>query len=147
MQADYVPFIDRVISRYEGGYGWDAGDPGGPTKFGITCYDLAEHMGKHMGSMAAWAPIVRAMSLQTAEDIYVTKYAAKNRFNDLEAGSDCVVLDLGINSGVLRADWFAQAITGRPKANVFNDDLVKAVNDMDANTFIDRMVDRRLAFL
>src|SRR4029077_16816243 len=79
--------------------------------------------------------------------IYVTKYAAKNRFNDLEAGSDCVVLDLGINSGVLRADWFAQAITGRPKANVFNDDLVKAANDMDADTFIDRMGDRRLAFL
>ena len=52
MQANYKTFITRVISRYEGDYCWDAGDSGGPTKFGITCYDLAEHMGRKMTSMA-----------------------------------------------------------------------------------------------
>ncbi len=30
---DYKPFVERMISRYEGGYGWDRNDPGGPTKF------------------------------------------------------------------------------------------------------------------
>jgi lysozyme family protein len=104
-------------------------------------------MGKRMQSMGAWAPIVRAMSLQTAEDIYVYKYARRGRFNELESGSDCVMLDYGINSGVLRPVWIAQKITGRPRSNVFDDNLLKAINDYSANRFIDRMCDERMAFL
>jgi lysozyme family protein len=147
MQANYDRFIRRVISMYEGGWCWDTGDPGGPTKFGITCYDLAQHMGRKMQSMAAWAPIVRAMSLQTAEDIYATKYATKDRFNELESGSDCVILDYGINSGVLRPVWVAQKITGRPRSNNFDDGLVRAINDYSAARFVDRMCDERMTFL
>ena len=147
MQANYKTFITRVISRYEGDYGWDAGDSGGPTKFGITCYDLAEHMAKRMTSMGAWAPIVRAMSLQTAEDIYAKKYARRDRFHELELGSDCVILDYGINSGVLRPVWIAQKITGRSRSNTFDDGLLKAINDYSANRFIDRMCDERMAYL
>lgn len=147
MQENYDTFIRRVISRYEGGYGWDAGDSGGPTKFGITCWDLAEHMGRRMTSMKAWAPVVRSMSLATAEKIYAVKYAKKDRFNELESGSDCVILDYGINSGVLRPVWIAQKITGRRQSNVFDDGLVKAINDYSANRFIDRMCDERMTFL
>jgi lysozyme family protein len=147
MQANYDKFIRRVIAMYEGGYCNDFGDPGGPTKFGITCYDLAQHMGRRMQSKAAWAPIVRAMSLQTAEEIYASKYATKDRFNELESGSDCVILDYGINSGVLRPVWIAQKITGRPRSNIFNDDLVKAINDYSAHRFVERMCDERMTFL
>lgn len=147
MQANYDTFIKRVISRYEGSYCWDAGDSGGPTKYGVTCFDLAEHMGKRMTSMSTWAPIVRAMSLDTAEEIYRTKYAKKDRFNELESGSDCVILDYGINSGVLRPVWVAQRITGRHQTNTFDDGLVKAINDYSAARFIDRMCDERMAFL
>lgn len=147
MQANYDTFIRRVISRYEGDYCWDAGDSGGPTKFGITCWDCAEHMGKRMTSMRAWAPIVRSMSLATAEAIYANKYAKKDRFDELESGSDCVVLDYGINSGVLRPVWIAQRITGRHQTNSFDDGLVKAINDYSADRFIDRMCDERMSFL
>lgn len=147
MQANYDTFIKRVISRYEGGYCWDAGDSGGPTKFGITCWDLAEFMGRRMTSMSAWAPIVRSMSLQTAEQIYINKYASKDRFNELESGSDCVILDYGINSGILRPVWVAQQITGRHRSNSFDDGLVKAINAMPAEQFVTRMCSERLAFL
>ncbi len=147
MQANYDKFITRVIARYEGGYCWDAGDSGGPTKFGITCYDLAEHMGKRMNNMSAWASIVRAMSLSTAQDIYARKYAQRDRFNELESGADCVILDYGINSGVLRPVWVAQQITGRRRSNVFDDQLLEAINDMSAAHFVDRMCDERLKFL
>ena len=61
------------------------------------------------------------MSLETAENIYANKYAKKNRYNELESGSDCVILDYGINSGVLRPVWIAQKITGRSRSNVFDD--------------------------
>ena len=69
---DYRPFVERMINRYEGGYGWNRSDPGGPTKDGITCYDLAEHRHQVMDSMVRWAPIVRLKGLfvdsSTAED-------------------------------------------------------------------------------
>ena len=38
----YSAFVGGImIPKYEGGYGWDKADPGGPTKYGITCFDLA----------------------------------------------------------------------------------------------------------
>jgi len=147
MLNNYKPFVDRMINKYEGGYGWDRGDAGGPTKYGITCYDLAEYMHKKMNSMTAWAPIVRSMSLDVAESIYLKKYASKDRFVDLESGTDCVFFDYGVNSGTMRPIWVAQQLLGRARSNVFSDDLVKAINDEDADKFIDRMCDQRLAYL
>lgn len=104
MQVDYPPFIDRVIQRYEGPYGWNKADHGGPTKYGITCFDLAEHRGQKMDSMERWAPLVQAMTLQEAEDIYRTKYAKGVLFDTLAPGVDVCVLDYAINSGVGRAN-------------------------------------------
>src|ERR1700731_2253082 len=98
MHSTYQVFVDRMIAKYEGGYGWDKGDPGGPTKYGITCYDLAEHRGKKMNSMSAWAPLVKAMTRVEADDIYFTKYARALRYDELPAGVDVVVLDYGVNS-------------------------------------------------
>ena len=77
MEENYSAFCSRMIKKYEGGYCWDKGDPGGPTKYGITCYDLAEHRGRKMSSMSTWAPIVRSMPLSEAEEIYAKKYAKK----------------------------------------------------------------------
>src|ERR1700744_1013454 len=101
MQANYDAFIDRVIKRYEGGYGWNKRDPGGPTKYGITFYDLAEfsHVRVTAADAGAWAAKVEAMPLSTAETIYKSKYATAVRFDDLPSGSDCVMLDYQINSG------------------------------------------------
>lgn len=102
MQGNYQPFIDRVIHRYEGGYGWNHKDPGGPTNFGITCFDLAEHRGQKMTSMSAWQEPVRNMTLAEAEAIYKTKYATAVHFDTQPAGVDCCLLDYAINSGVGR---------------------------------------------
>lgn len=146
MQANYEAFCDRMINRYEGGYGWDRADPGGPTKYGITCYDLAEFMGKHMDSMSGWAPIVRAMTLDTALQIYANKYASRSRFNELNSGCDCVVFDYLVNSG-LNSIWMAQSVEGFPRSNVLNDVLLAKINGGSSTYFVDTMCDRRLAFL
>lgn len=118
MQVDYVPFTGRMIQKYEGPYGWNRSDPGGPTKYGITCFDLAEHMGQKMDSMARWAPIVQAMTLDVAEQIYATKYATAISFNALPAGVDCVVMDYAVNSGIgrgrLMLTEFASNIVAHP---------------------------------
>jgi lysozyme family protein len=147
MQANYKHFVDRMIQRYEGGYGWDRADPGGPTKYGITCYDLAQHRGTKMNSMAGWAPIVKAMPLSEAEDIYETKYATFCHFNELQSGADCVLFDYEVNSGVGRIVPVCRAIVKRPGGAAFDLDLVKAVNAAPVDWFIDQVDAERLAFM
>lgn len=147
MQPDYVPFIDRVIDKYEGGYGWNRKDPGGPTKYGITCYDLAEHRGQTMTSMDVWAPIVRDMPRSEAEDIYRKKYAQRLRFDELPPGIDCCMLDYGINSGIARPIRVACALLGLPASIVLSDDLLHAISKRGSADFINSMCQERLHYM
>lgn len=146
MLVDYTPFIDRVIHRYEGGYGWNRKDPGGPTNFGITCYDLAEHRGQKMTDKAAWAPMVKAMPLSEAEAIYRIKYASAIRYDDLPAGIDCVMLDYGINSGTSRPIRVARALLGLP-AGGMDTALLDLLKKCNAKIFIEQMNQERLRFM
>ncbi len=147
MQADYTSFVERMISRYEGGYGWSRQDPGGPTKFGVTCYDLAEHRHQRMDSMTVWAPIVRAMPLVEADAIYAAKYATACRFNDLMVGADCVVFDFGVNSGPSRAIKYAQRVVGVTIDGILGSDTLREINHSDPTAFINDLCDFRLSFL
>src|SRR5690348_13194554 len=148
MQVDYQPFIERLIARYEGTtYSWDRNDPGGPTRFGITWRDLAEHRHEPATSAQAWAPLVRAMSLKEADDIYAQKYATACAFNDLKAGADCVVLDFGVNSGPSRAVKYAQRIVGTHPDGVLGPLTVRAINGYPSASFINELCDNRLTFL
>lgn len=147
MHNTYAPFVDRMISKYEGGYGWNAKDPGGPTKYGITCHDLAEHRGQKMSSMAAWAPIVQAMTLQEAEAIYATKYAAVIRYDSLPAGIDTEMMDYGVNSGTSRPINVARAITKTPGIATMDTGLLDAIHAYDTVKFIDLMSAERLRFM
>lgn len=146
MLKDYDTVMQHVFAD-EGGYGWDRGDPGGPTKYGITCYDLAEHRGQNMTSMDKWAPIVKEMSKSEAEDIYKTKYAKGCRFDDLNPGKDYVILDYGINSGISRPIRVAQTLLGLPVTGKFDSNTLKAINDAEPQTFINNMQNERLSFM
>lgn len=147
MQVDYKPFVDRMISRYEGGYGWDRKDPGGPTKYGITCFDLAAHRGQKMTSMTAWVPTVKAMDLSEAEAIYASKYATFCHFDDLQVGADCVLFDYEVNSGTGRIVPVCRTILKKPGGSIFDLALVDAVNKADVNWFIDQVDNERIAFM
>ncbi len=147
MEENYKAFVDRMITRYEGGYGWDKGDPGGPTKYGITCFDLAENRHQRMTSMAHWAPLVKAMPLTEAEDIYAKKYATATRFNDVESGSDCAIFDFGVNSGPSRAIKYAQLVVGTSRDGILGPITLAAINGMESNRFVDSLCDFRLNFL
>lgn len=142
----YIAFVDRMITRYEGGYGWNKRDPGGPTKYGITCWDLAEHMGQKMDSMARWAPIVEAMTRETAEAIYKTKYALALRYDDLPAGVDACMMDYGVNSGVSRPIHSARAILKLAPGGM-DQALLDAIKKSDPVVFINAMCAERLQFM
>lgn len=143
----YLAFTARMIGKYEGGYGWNKKDAGGPTKYGITCYDLAEHLGQKMDSMDRWAPIVRAMTLATAEDIYKTKYAAAIRYDDLPIGIDVEMMDYGVNSGTSRSIRVASVLCGLPVRTKMDQTLLDAIKKMDVAKFIRLMSAERMKFL
>jgi lysozyme family protein len=143
----YTAFVDRMISKYEGGYGWSKKDPGGPTKFGITCYDLAQHMGQKMDSMSRWAPIVEDMTRETAELIYKTKYATALRYDDLPAGVDACMMDYGVNSGDSRPIHVARAILKIPGGGVMDQALLDAIKKCDPSIFVTAMCVERLQFM
>jgi lysozyme family protein len=146
MQANYEAFIARVIQKYEGGYGWNRSDPGGPTKYGITCYDLAAYYRQKMTSMAAWAPKVHEMPLSVAETIYSTKYATAVNFDALPSGSDCAMLDYQINSGA-RAILAARAVLGVKGGDVMDQVLLDAIKKADPATFVNALCAERMHFL
>lgn len=146
MQSTYAAFVDRMISLYEGKYGWDKSDPGGPTNFGITCYDLAQHRGQKMTSMSKWAPLVKAMPLKEAEDIYATKYAVGIKYDNLPAGSDACMMDYAVNSGVSRAVLVARTMLGVEAAGM-SAELVAAINKYPVEKFVKTMNAERLSFM
>jgi len=143
----YKPFVDRMISKYEGGYGWNPKDTGGPTKYGITCYDLAEFMGQKMNSMSQWAPIVRAMTLATAEQIYKNKYATAINYDALPAGVDVEMMDYGVNSGTARPLRVVRAILGVPGPAVMDQKLLDAIRKADPAKLIAQITAERLQFM
>jgi len=145
--ANYTSFVERMIGRYEGGWGWDRNDSGGPTKFGITCYDLAEHRHQRMDSMQRWAPLVRAMPLSEADTIYREKYATACCFNELNSGCDCVVMDFGVNSGSSRAVRYAQGVVDVHQDGVLGPVTLEAINKYDSKDFINELCNSRLRFL
>jgi lysozyme family protein len=147
-QSTYKPFVDRMISRYEGAYGWSKTDPGGPTKYGITCWDLAEHRGQKMDSMQRWAPLVAAMPLDEAEAIYSTKYASAIRYSDLPAGPDACMMDYAVNSGILRAIRVARGMLNVPgPSNRMDQPLLDAIRKVDPTWFVKTMCYERLQFM
>lgn len=145
--STYNAFIDRMIKKYEGGYGWNKKDTGGPTKYGITCFDLAQHMGLPMDSMSKWAPMVQSMTLETAEKIYKTKYANALHYDELNPGIDTEVMDYGVNSGVGRPILSLRAILGIPGRAVMDAALIKAANAQDPKKLIAAISAERLHFM
>ena len=113
----------------------------------LTCFDLAEHRGQKMTSMAAWAPLVQQMTLEEAEAIYKTKYASAIRFDDLPPGVDCCMMDYGVNSGSSRPIRVARAITKVPSGGGMNQELLDAVKKIDPVQFVHAMCAERLAFM
>ncbi len=97
--------------------------------------------------MASWAPLVKAMSMQEADDIYASKYATACAFNELKSGKDCVVFDFGVNSGPSRAIKYAQMVANVKVDGLLGPITLGAINAADARAFINGLCHARLEFL
>lgn len=141
MKETYNEAITQVF-KDEGGYSNDAGDPGGPTNWGITIGDARMY----------WKPTATAVDVQhmpksVAEDIMRKHYAAPLHYDVLPAGVDYAVLDYGINSGVHRSAETLQRLVGVPVDQVIGPVTVAAANKKDPKQLINQIYDERMHFL
>lgn len=96
------------IFQVEGGFCNVHGDPGGPTKYGITLETLKEWEGK----CDLMADDVQNLQKETAAEIYRTNYWNKMQCGALPKGVDLEVFDFGVNAGPSRAVKLLQKVVG-----------------------------------
>jgi len=108
-----------LVLKDEGGYSNDPGDNGGPTKYGITIFDVRKYVKKD-----ATADDVKALTLDQAKDIYKSKYWDALDCDSLSSGVDYTCFDYGVNSGLGRPRKALQRF--KDKSGV---ELINAIND------------------
>lgn len=142
VKETYEKALANVL-RHEGGYTNHPADPGGPTNWGITIYDYRLYINKN-----GTAADVKKLSVEQAKKIYRDKYWGLMHCDELPAGVDYSVFDLGVNSGVGRAAEFLRASLGlstSPKTITL--DVVTAANKAASKDLVYAINDMRLKFL
>jgi len=131
----------RLVLAHEGGYSDNPADPGGKTNRGVTqrVYD-AYRKRKGLGIQS-----VRGILADEVAEIYKHQYWDAVRADDLPAGLDYAVFDYAVNSGPRRAIQDLQRTLGVTPDGIIGSVTLAAIGDVF--TVIDRLCERRLAFL
>jgi lysozyme family protein len=143
--TNWEPAFAEVIG-HEGGFTADPRDRGnwttgriGEGKLNGTKYGIS--------AMSYPDTNIRDLTLAEAKAIYRRDYWAKVRGDDLPPGIDLVVFDLAVNSGPGRAAEYLQKAVGVPADGKIGPITLYAADNADPLTVIDRICDRRLAFM
>lgn len=140
--STYEDALARVLA-HEGGYSNHPDDPGGPTNYGITIFDVRAYV-----KSDASAEDVRHLSLAQAKAIYRNKYWDVMRCDDLPAGVDYAVFDYGVNSGVGRAGRVLRRCLGIADDTAkVADVVISAAGKIEPRMLVTRICDERLKFL
>lgn len=144
MKANFAKFINTVIHDYEGTkFEEVAGDKGGPTKFGITIYDIGIREG--LNATKHWTKLrsmVKNLTIEEAIDIYKTKYWNKVKADELPSGIDCVIVDFMITSGTNSVE-ISQVLLDLKADGKLGPKTLVALNTQDAKSFIIAFSERR----
>lgn len=134
--ADFDQSVGYVL-KSEGGYTNNPSDPGGPTRYGITIYDVRKYLKAH-----ATAADVRALTRDQAIDIYRSKYWAELcvRADDLAPGLDYKTFSYGVLAGTARVGKVLRSIIGLPaKQCTVTDGVVAALKTHNGPSLIKAM--------
>lgn len=104
--------IDEIITDVLKAEGWDTftnhpADRGGPTKWGITQKAWAEWRDRDVT-----VEEVQQITEPQARDFYESLYIVGPRFNQLPERLQAMVVDCGVNHGVVRAAKWVQRAVG-----------------------------------
>lgn len=133
--------LPRILA-HEGGYVNHPRDPGGATNKGITLRTFRRYL-KPGGSIAD----LKALTTAQAVVIYKRHYWDKVLADMLPPGVDYAVADFAVNSGPYRAAQYLQRVVGASPDGKIGPQTLACVARMDLAEIIDRLCDRRLAYL
>lgn len=146
MKANFQKALKAVLV-HEGGYSNHPKDPGGATMQGVTqrVYDaFRSKLGRPHRA-------VKLMDKAERDAIYKEQYWDAVRGDDLPSGVDYAVFDGAVNSGPVRAlKWLQQSLKtyhGAIDGQMGLGTLRAVREDENNDALIDRMCDRRMAFL
>jgi lysozyme family protein len=125
------------VLRHEGGYADHPSDPGGITNLGVTKSAWEAHVGHPVADM-------RALTVADVGPFYKRRYWDKLRCDDLPAGLDYAVFDLGVNSGVGRAARILQQVSGAEVDGMIGKATLR---HCAGRSLVDPLCDARLRFL
>jgi len=137
--------LDEVL-RHEGGYADHPADPGGATNLGITHKTLARWR-----QISPWWSLpkteVQALTRAEAARIYRASYWERCNAGQFPPGLDLALFDFAVNSGPDRAIRTLQSELGVVADGQVGPLTLGAANARQTGQLINRLCDRRLAFL
>lgn len=131
-----------LVLREEGGFVNNPEDPGGATNKGVTLVTFRRYV-KPSGTVAD----LKRLSDDQAATVYYKQYWSVVDGPALPAGVDYCVFDFAVNSGPARAAKYLQAVVGAPQDGKIGPKTVAACEAMAESDIINRLCDRRMAFL
>lgn len=131
---DYFEQCFERLIGHEGGYVFDARDPGGETRYGI--------------SKRAYPQIdIKALTLERAKAIYRRDYWDRCRCGELSEGVAFDVFDAAVNSGPAQAARWLQAAVGAQADGIIGPATLASVRKLPASTVLARLSGLRLDFM
>ena len=120
-------------------YDDDPHDPGGRTCMGVLqrVYD-GYRKGKATPTRDVWL-----ITDDEIRDIYWAQYFRPMRIDDLPAGVDLVVFDMGVNTGITRGARHLQEVVGATADGHIGEATIAAARTLPAADLIDRLCVRR----
>lgn len=121
--------IDEIITDVLKAEGWDTftnhpADRGGPTKWGITQKAWAEWRDRDVT-----VEEVQQITEPQARDFYESLYIVGPRFNQLPERLQAMVVDCGVNHGVVRAAKWVQRAVGAEQDGMIGPVTLTAVQN------------------
>lgn len=131
-----------ITAVWEGGWSDNKKDRGGKTMYGITQATLSAWLGR-----PATVTEIRSLTKDEALAIYRKNYWDRVSGDTLPAGIDLMVYDWGVNSGPKRAVVALQSILGVEPDGWIGEKTMKAMAGLNARGIINKLYERRMAFL
>ena len=143
--ADCFSICVAFTLNSEGGYVNNPADPGGATNLGITLTTYREWA----DDPALGPRQLRGIAKTTAEAIYRSRYWNPLRADDLPAGVDLSVFDMGVNAGIWRSARLLQRAVGFAGSDVdgsIGPKTLAATARWSARSLIDELAERQTDF-
>lgn len=142
-RSDKFKVCLKKTLEFEGGKDDDPHDPGGRTAYGI----IQSEYNKYRKAIGLPVQDVWKISNYEIESIYYEGYWVPLKCDELPSGTDFVMFDYGVNSGLSRAIKHAQSVLKIDVDGKFGPKTLEALKNADPIDFIDKLDDKRLSFL